>query len=597
VKLGIRSKLFLLSFGLVASVLLAADLLLTRTLDGFLSDRIRTDLLTRAVMAERQTSLLPGLTEPGPKAAWEGLAQELGRSAQARLTIIASDGRVLGDSEVAAADIGRLENHRDRPEVAAALAGRQGASVRYSATLGQRMMYAAVPLRHEGTVLGVVRLALSLSEVDKAVSQLHRILFGASLAALAFAALLTSLAVQWASRPLRRLTELSSRMVDGELRERSHNPGSDEVATLGQSLDRLAANLASTLEQLRTDHALLEAIFDGMQEGVMVVARDGRILHANPALRGMFLLGTEAIGRPMLEVIRNAHLKELLDRAHGQPEGARGEIEVSGIKPRKLQVQVSQLVGQPGDSLVVLVDVTQLRYLESVRRDFVANASHELRTPVASILSSAETLRAASEDAEARQTFLGIIERNAARLRRLVEDLLDLSRIEAREYRLDPQPMDLQGFVTGMVEAFASQAAARSIRIEADPALAGLTAVADRRALEQVLVNLLDNALKYGSPGSRVRITARVEDGKIRLDVTDEGPGIDPQHLPRLFERFYRVDAGRSRELGGTGLGLAIVKNLMEAMGGAVSVESATGAGSTFSLTLPTEAAEGTYSP
>lgn len=586
-KLGIRSKLFLLSFGLVAAVLLAADLFLTRAMDRFLTDRIRTDLLTRAAMAERQATLLPDLPSAGPNLAWEELAQSLGRSAQARLTFIALDGRVLGDSEVAFAGIKGLENHGDRPEVREALSSGRGASIRHSATLSQRMLYVAVPLRHEGAVLGVVRLALSLSEVDTAISQLHGILVGASFAALAFAALVTTLAVHWASRPLRRLTEMSARMVEGELKERSHQTGSDEVATLGQSLDRLAANLANTLEQLRTDHALLEAIFEGMHEGVMVVASDGRILHANPALRDMLLMGTDAIGRTILEAIRNARLKELLDLARSRPEGASGEMEIGGLKPRKLQVQASPLAGQPGNLLVVLVDVTQLRHLESVRRDFVANASHELRTPVASIRSSAETLRIAMEDSEARQTFLGIIERNASRLQQLVEDLLDLSRIEAREYRLDPQTIEMGSFTAGLLEAYATQSTDRSMQIEADPSLNGLEAHADRRALEQVLGNLLDNALKYGAQGSRIRITGTREGDRVRLSVSDEGPGIDPQHLPRLFERFYRVDAGRSRELGGTGLGLAIVKNLVEAMGGAVSVESRLGVGSTFTCTLP----------
>lgn len=585
-KLGIRSKLFLLSFGIVAAVLLAADLLLTRTMDRFLIDRIRTDLLTRAAIAERQASGLGQDPAAGPSAAWEALAQDLGRRSAARLTFIARDGRVLGDSEVAPTDIGAVENHGDRPEVRASLSGGKGDHVRFSATIRQRMLYVAIPMQHGGAITGVVRLALPLAQVDQAISQLRGLLFGASLAALAFAGVIITLAVHWASRPLRRLTELSSRMAEGPLGPHAHAHSGDEVATLGQSLDRLSANLAQALEQLRADHQLLEAVFEGMQEGVMVLDRHGRILHANPALRGMLLLGPDALGRSVLESVRNARLMELVDRARNQQDGAGGEIEVGGIKPRRLQVQANLLAGQPGDLLLVLVDVTQLRHLESVRRDFVANASHELRTPVASIRSSAETLRGAMEDVPARATFLEIIERNAARLQQLVEDLLDLSRIEAREYRLDPQVIELGAFVEGLAETYAAPAAARSVRVQVDPALAGVKIRADRRALEQVFGNLLDNALKYGSPGV-VRITGTSEGTRIRLAVADEGPGIEPQHLPRLFERFYRVDAGRSRELGGTGLGLAIVKNLVEAMDGTVSVASVTGEGSTFSVILP----------
>ena len=584
-KFGIRTKLFLLSFGIVAAVLLAADLLLTGALDRFLTERIQQDLLTRAAMAERQGGL--ARLDPAQVPAWEGLAHDLGRRAEARVTFIGPDGRVLGDSEVAPADLAGLENHGGRPEVREALASGRGASIRHSATVRQRMLYVAVPMVQDGRPAGVVRLALALSSVDRLIAQVRGVLLGASLGALAFAAVLISLAVHWASRPLRQLTELSSRMVEGALGERSHLHGSDEVATLGHSLDRLSTNLAQALEQLRADHQLLEATFKGMQEGVMVVDREGRILHANPALRDLLLLGTDVIGRPVLEVVRNARLMELLERARAQAEGSCGEIEVGGIKPCRLQVQANLLAGQPGDLLVVLVDVTQLRHLESVRRDFVANASHELRTPVASIRSAAETLHGAQEDPQARSTFLEIIERNAARLQQLVEDLLDLSRIEAREYRLDLQPLELGAFMADFVEGYAAPAASRGMGIGAGSPPGGLRVRADRRALEQVLGNLVDNALKYGSPGSLVRISAGPEAGRIRITVSDQGPGIDPQHLPRLFERFYRVDAGRSRELGGTGLGLAIVKNLVEAMGGQVSVESAPGTGSTFSVTLP----------
>lgn len=586
-KFGIRTKLFLLSFGIVAVVLLAADLLLTRSLDRFLTERVTHDLLTRAAMAERQASSARLEPAQGPSPAWEDLARDLGHRAETRVTFIGPDGRVLGDSEVAPADIAGLENHGDRPEVRLALASGSGASIRHSSTIRQRMLYVAVPLTQDGQRVGVVRMALALSSVDRLVAQVRGVLLGASLGALAFAAVLITLAVNWAARPLRRLTELSSRMVEGALGERSHAHGTDEVATLGHSLDRLSTNLARALEQLRADHQLLEATLEGMQEGVMVVDLEGRIRHANPALRDMLLLGPDAPGRPVLEAVRNARLMELFERARSLPEGSSGEIEVGGIKPRRLQVQVNLLAGQPGDLLVVLVDVTQLRHLESVRRDFVANASHELRTPVASIRSAAETLHGAQEDPQARATFLEIIERNAARLQQLVEDLLDLSRIEAREYRLDPQPVELRAFLGSLVENFETQSSARSIQLQVDPALAGLQVLADRRALEQVFSNLLDNALKYGSPGTTVQVSGGVEGSWSRLEIRDEGPGIDPQHLPRLFERFYRVDAGRSRELGGTGLGLAIVKNLAEAMGGAVSVVSLPGKGSTFTVTLP----------
>jgi two-component system phosphate regulon sensor histidine kinase PhoR len=413
------------------------------------------------------------------------------------------------------------------------------------------------------------------------------LLFGASLLALTLAGLVSTLATRRISRTLRQLAESAGRMVDGDLGERTRTPGHDEIATLGKSLDRLAENLSGALRQLKTERDLLGGILAGMQEGVLVVDRDAHVIHANPALRGMLLLGSDCIGKPLLDVIRNAELLEILRRGQHKAAATSGEVELAGIKPRRLMAHVSPLEGEPGDLLVVLVDVTQLRQLESIRKDFVANASHELRTPVASMRSAAETLRGAMDDPDAALSFLEIIERNAARLHQLVEDLLDLSRIESREFRLQLEPLDLGAFAELMAKSYSRLAQDKGIRLEVDAGSRGILALADRRAMEQVVGNLLDNAIKYCPQGATVQLRPDIQGDKVRVSVSDTGPGIPPQHLPRLFERFYRVDAGRSRELGGTGLGLAIVKHLVEAMGGTVSVESEAGLGAIFSFTLP----------
>jgi len=375
--------------------------------------------------------------------------------------------------------------------------------------------------------------------------------------------------------------------VGGDLGERAHAAGHDEIATLGKSLDHLAASLSRALDQLRAERDLLGDILAGMQEGVLVLDAKGQVIHANPALRAMLLLGSDAIGKPLLDVIRNAELVEMLEQARNLESIATGEVELTGLKPKRLMVQAAPLQGESGNLLMVLVDVTQLRQLESIRKDFVANASHELRTPVASMRSAAETLRGALNDPEAAQIFLEMIERNASRLHQLVEDLLDLSRIESKEFRLQLESVDLAAFAEQMTHAYARLAQDKSIRMEITSLAPGIHARADRRALEQVIGNLLDNAIKYCPQGASIAIHVEAQGERARLSVSDTGPGIPPQHLPRLFERFYRVDASRSRELGGTGLGLAIVKHLIEAMGGTVGVESETGKGSTFSFTLP----------
>jgi len=331
-------------------------------------------------------------------------------------------------------------------------------------------------------------------------------------------------------------------------------------------------------------------ILDGMQEGVLLLDKDGRVALMNPALREMLLLQNDVIGKPLLEVVRHAELKELLDRARTTKTTNEAEVELGGLKPRRLLVRGTAFSGSKGAMLAVFFDVTDVRRLESLRRDFVANVSHELRTPVTAVLSAAETLDLAlDKDPVGARRFLGIIERNAARLQGLIEDLLDLSRIESRELRLRPERFGFESFASHLVGLFRERADKKKIalRLECAPAL---ELECDRRALEQVLTNLVDNAVKYCPEGSSVVLRAERTGGAspgVRLRVEDDGGGIEEKHLPRLFERFYRVDAGRSREMGGTGLGLSIVKHLVEAMGGTIDVVSALGKGTTFDVKLP----------
>jgi two-component system phosphate regulon sensor histidine kinase PhoR len=326
-----------------------------------------------------------------------------------------------------------------------------------------------------------------------------------------------------------------------------------------------------------------------MNEGVLVVGADGRIVLTNPALRGMLFLNQDAIGKSVLQVIRNAELNQLLEAAtSGTPSEV--ELDLAGLMPRRALVRAVTLQDAPGSVLAVFVDVTELRKLEAVRRDFVTNASHELRSPLTTVRAAAETLSSVENDAKASARFIELIQRNAERLANLIDDLLELSRIESRELKLELEPVDLAAVVDRSLAQHAHRAQLKRIALHHE--LKGAAFVrADRRALEHVLGNLIDNALKYCPEGAAVRIAAHADGGRLRVEVCDTGPGIPADHLPRVFERFYRVDAGRSRELGGTGLGLSIVKHLVEAMGGAVSVESRVGAGTTFSFTLARAAA------
>ena len=401
---------------------------------------------------------------------------------------------------------------------------------------------------------------------------------------------IAELGVRWFDDSVRPLTNAARQMHEGDLNVRARVAAEEDVGQLGAAFDQLAGSLSRTVSELKSERDLVSRILDGMQEGVLLLDKEGKVALMNPALREMLLLRADVIGQPLLEVVRHAELKELLDRARTTKKTASGEVELGGLKPRRLLVRGTSFTSGTrgaGGLLAVFFDVTDIRRLESLRRDFVANVSHELRTPVTAILSAAETLDTAiAKDPEGSRRFLGIIERNAARLQRLIEDLLDLSRIESRELRLPPERFAFDPFATLLIGMFRERSDKKRIALKIESEK-GLELQCDRRALEQVLTNLVDNAVKYCPEGSTIVIRGDKSEAGARIRVEDDGPGIEPEHLPRLFERFYRVDAGRSRAVGGTGLGLSICKHLVEAMGGEIDVKSTVGKGTIFEVQVP----------
>jgi two-component system phosphate regulon sensor histidine kinase PhoR len=376
-------------------------------------------------------------------------------------------------------------------------------------------------------------------------------------------------------------------MARGDLGTRTRVAGRDESGQLGRALDTLAESLSVSLEEVSRERDRLSGILAGMQDGVLLVDRGGRVLLQNPALGEMLLLSPEPENKPFEEVVRDETLKSVLKRARNSTEPVTAEIEVSGLKSRQVVVRAAELQGAEGGSFAVLVDVTNTRRLETVRRDFVANVSHELRTPVTAIRSAAETLlMSGMRDGATADSFLAMIERNAERLQGLVEDLLDLSRIESQKYQLNYTALDLEELFGHAVSLLRERAESRKVRLEYEVEKGLSPVLADERALEHVLTNLIDNAIKYGGEGGTVTLSASETPHAVHLVVRETGPGIEAVHLPRLFERFYRVDSSRSRELGGTGLGLSIVKHLVDSMGGSVAVESELGKGTTFTIVL-----------
>jgi two-component system phosphate regulon sensor histidine kinase PhoR len=434
----------------------------------------------------------------------------------------------------------------------------------------------------------VVAVDASWASAAAGKGEAHRLIWLFCAIGLGFVFLLSSALAKRMASAVGELTVAARRMSEGDLSVRTRLDGRDELAELGAHLDRIAGTLSLTLGGLRAEVDLQRRILEAMHEGVVVVDRDGRIALVNPALRAMLLLGADAVGKLLMETVRHAQLHTMLENARGARGDRPVEIELPGLKPRRVLVQAAPLSGDDEGLLLVFVDVTELRRLESLRRDFVANASHELRTPIAAVRSATETLRnGALSDGIAAARFLDIIERNSVRLQNLVEDMLELSKLESNEFELKREHVELERVVPLVLALFRERAEKKGVRLTAELAASLPEIEGDARALEHVLSNLVDNAVKYCPAGASIVVRATAGDGRVRLVVTDTGPGIAPEHLARVFERFYRVDAGRSRDLGGTGLGLSIVKHMVEAMRGKVSVESGVGKGSTFIVSLP----------
>ena len=587
--IGVRGKLFLVSVSLVLGVVFVSGLYLESQLRSWAQARAQEELEGHARMVRLLIEDHVGsLTGPDPLALADPLADRLAPPSDARVTIIASDGRVLGDSEFTISELKALESHSDRPEVSAALRDGRGAALRYSASLTTDMLYVALPFALPGAdpeARGVVRLARPLREVDAAVRSLWIAFAVAGVFAVLGAVLLSALASHFLSRTLRGLVQDAKRMVEtGEKSTLLTLPRHDEIGGIAGSLNRMAEELESAVAALASERSRFEAVLESMDEGVIALDQRQQLTMINRAALGLLSLSIEHDGTTLAERIPIPSLHDIVARAlSGHPE--RQEFETRTTPPRQILVYASPLRSGQG-AVVVMHDVTEIRRLERIRRDFVANVSHELRTPVSIIRLNAETLLdGALERPEIARKFLEAQMRNADRLASLVSDLLEISRIEAGTYEIHLDFIQIAPIVQRIVDSVEQIAAEKQLKIHCDVS-AELCALADDHALEHVLLNLVDNAVKYTPSGGRIKVRAVLDGERVRIEVEDNGPGIEARHRDRIFERFYRVDKGRSREVGGTGLGLAIVKHLAEAMEGSVGVGAADPHGSIFWVKL-----------
>jgi two-component system phosphate regulon sensor histidine kinase PhoR len=574
----LQTRLFLLSLSLSVIVLAVVAFQVSRGVGRQIDAHADKDL-RRLVEVARFTVVRSTHVD-------DALADELAEATNVRVTFIDVDGFVLGDSWLDEEGLSKAENHRGRPEVAGAFDRGFGTDQRWSATVHENFTYVARRVDMPGRKPMVVRCALPSSEIRLETQAVTRLVLVTALIAIGLAIALSASASSSLARVVRTLTVTANRMASGDLSVRSGLRGTDELSELGRALDKLATELSAAMEGLRAETDLLTGLLEGMQEGVLVTDREGRLQIMNRALREMLLIGADAVGRPVAQAVENAELGPLLEEARKKGSSV-AELDLPGIKPRRVLVHASKLLGPRAGEVAVFFDVTEVRRLENLRRDFVANVSHELRTPVTAVRSAAETLRDAVEaDPRSAVRFIDMIERNAARLQACIDDLLFLSRIEAKQYNFAHEAVDPSAVGAAVLTLFRPRAETRNVRLDLDTSPTHPRVWCDPRALEQILTNLVENAIKY-CPDSTVTVRTRLHEGKTRVMVADTGPGIGPKQLPRIFERFFRVDPGRSRDMGGTGLGLSIVKHLVEALGGTIVVESELGRGTTFLIDLP----------
>jgi two-component system phosphate regulon sensor histidine kinase PhoR len=558
----------------------------TALLKDFYFRHVQEEIETRAKIIEQD---IVAIMNSGKISELQGYCVNFSSLSQSRITVIAPDGKVLADS---LEDPAKMENHSGRAEIGDALKGLTGRTVRYSPTLHRNMMYVAMPLA-SGEKPGVLRIAVSLSLIDTTLVEIYWKIIIAGIVIAIFAVLISIAVSRRISKPLLELEKGAANFAKGNFSRKLAVTDIDEIGELAGSMNYMAEELNRRMREILEQRNRQNAILSSMMEGVIAVDADGRLISMNRSAAALLKAPDQCEGRFFQEVVRNAALQNFIDAVLSEKQTVEKELSFFDSEQHHLYVRGTVLNDPDGGcigAMLVMNDITRLKKLENLRSEFVANVSHEIKTPLTAIKASVETLL--ETDAERGQTehLLKIIGRHTERLTSIVDDILSLSKLE------DEKQRDSGKFSETLVENIV-EAALSDCREKAEQKQISLIANCNKSIvgmmnsslIEQALVNLIDNAVKYSEPSSSVEIESRRENGMILISVKDHGCGISENHLPRVFERFYRVDRARSRKLGGTGLGLAIVKHIANVHGGKVEVESAVGKGSKFTIILPGE--------
>jgi len=582
--MGFRTKLALSYIVLIALITGSFYLYFDHSLQQGMIEESRVNLANQAQLARLMVTGDKQVTSP------QQLAESIGSVIKARVTLIAPNGTVIGDSDVGQARLAELDNHLQRPEVQEALKYGIGSAIRYSDTLRTSMLYSAT-IYGSGKTDGIIRLAMPLEYLASARNTLHGVVGGATLVTILIALLFSYILSNLTSKPLRDMADAAACIGHGGSKAKIPVLSSDEIGTLATVLNDMSERIENQVQHLSTEKQRLDTILRSMGEGVMVTAPDGVITLVNPAFLRLFSIIGDVEGKKLVEISRHPDLLEAFNDL-GKPDVNELVREIS-IQPNEITLLTHwaplNVDGVKLGIVAVFHDISDLKRAENMRRDFVANVSHELRTPVTIIKGYAETLLdgAMESDPDRARRFVEIISSHSDRLANLVNDILTLSSLETKEALLELNPIDVSGTIAKACMLLQERAMGKNITIINESVDGMLPRVmADQGRVEQVVVNLLENAIKYTPDLGTIRLFTEDENEYIRVSVADSGIGIPYKDLPRIFERFYRVDEARTREQGGTGLGLAIVKHIVQLHGGSVSVSSEPGRGSLFSFTL-----------
>jgi two-component system, OmpR family, phosphate regulon sensor histidine kinase PhoR len=559
----------------------------SRSTRHFYLEQTTLDLEARARLCQEQ---MPRYTEGIDPGKIDQMVKRMGRTAATRITVILPSGKVVGDSDE---DPSTMDNHADRSEFIEALNGNRGTSIRHSRTLEKDLMYVAVPVKRGEHMDMVIRTSIPISSIDETLKNIQtKIVFGGLVIA-AFAAVLGLFVSRRITRPIQQIRTWAESIARGQFQIKPSITSSEEIEALSVSLSQMAVELRDRIETVIRQRNEIEAMLSSMVEGVIALDMEERLISINQAAGRMLGIQLRDMqGRSIQEVVRSTKLYQFVNDTLSSSEP--GERDIPMASDGELIVNchgtlLRDAAGKQIGALIVFNDVTRLRRLENIRREFVANVSHELKTPITAIKGFVETLRdGAVKNPRDADRFLAIIDKHVARLEAIVEDLLSLSRIEQGAEMGEIQKIDtrISEILRTAVQVCHIRADAKQIRIEIS-CPEEIRAKVDPPLIEQAVVNLLDNAIKYSEEGKGVQVDASQGDHEIIVSVRDQGCGIEKKHLGRLFERFYRVDKARSRQVGGTGLGLAITKHIVQAHAGRLTVESTPGKGSVFSIHLP----------